>query len=113
MVTVRLTLCLFAAGAPEVVAEIVIAVARAAAHLGRFTVQHRDDVVIHHALTTYAVIVDIIAQAGFAQTLQTGNMNPFSPSGMGVMSPGDVRAQLNASGAAPALTCSPMQTWSR
>jgi hypothetical protein len=41
------------------------------------------------------------AQGGFAATLETGNMNPFSAASLGVMSPSSVRAQLNAGGAAP------------
>jgi hypothetical protein len=40
-------------------------------------------------------------QAGFAATLETGNMNPFGPASIGIASPASVRAQLNAGGAAP------------
>src|SRR5262244_3915362 len=47
------------------VAEIVIAVARAAADLRRLAVHHRYHVVIHHAFTAHAVVVDIVTQPDF------------------------------------------------
>ncbi len=47
-------------------AEIVIAVAGAAAYFRRLAVQHGDHIVVHHALAAHAKIVDIVAQTDVA-----------------------------------------------